>query len=239
MNNWLTLVTMFWHFLTSALRCRLVQARMLAGAVFFNIFTAALSASPSDECLRSIRYASHETGVPASLLLAISRVETGRSVGGVVKPWPWAINVRGTGEWLATKEALLEHALAQISKGETRFDVGCFQLNYRWHGDSFASLDEMISPKSNALYAAKFLKSLYLEFGDWTKAAGSYHSRTDELAAIYKAKLAQHYESSQITAPTLTPAQRKVVTERPNFYPLLQPATLKSHLGSLVPRDAK
>lgn len=239
MNIWLTLVTVFWYFFTSALRCRFVKSGMSAGAVFFNIFTAAVSASPSDECLRSVRYASHETGVPASLLLAISRVETGRSVGGVVKPWPWAINVRGAGEWLATKDALLEHALAQISKGETRFDVGCFQLNYRWHGDSFASLDEMISPKNNALYAAKFLKSLYLEFGDWTEAAGAYHSRTDELAAIYKAKLAQHYESSQTELPILTSAQRKVVTERPNSYPLLQSATLKSHLGSLVPRDAQ
>ena len=140
---------------------------------------------------------------------------------------------------LESKEALLEYALAQISKGETRFDVGCFQLNYRWHGESFASLDEMISPKSNALYAAKFLKSLYAEFGDWTEAAGAYHSRTEVLAATYKSKLAQHYDPDQKQLQAPVSENREPVVKRPNSYPLLQAATLKPHLGSLVPRDVR
>ena len=30
--------------------------------------------------------------------------------------------------------------------GQPSFDVGCFQLNYKWHGEHFASIDQMFEP---------------------------------------------------------------------------------------------
>jgi hypothetical protein len=41
----------------------------------------------------------------------------------------------------------------------------------------------------NVDYAARFLHSLYGETGDWMQAAGAYHSRTPDKAAIYLTSL--------------------------------------------------
>lgn len=196
-----------------------------------------LDASPAEECYRSARFAAHEVGVPANVLIAVAKTETGRTKNGVTQPWPWAINVRGRGDWLASESELLEASLKQLSLGETLFDLGCFQINYRWHGSNFASIDEMISPRGNALYAAKFLKSLFREFGNWTDAVGAYHSRTEELATIYKEKFAEHYQAGtdpQNRAFALQTLEIPTARKRQNTFPLLQSATLKPRLGSLV-----
>lgn len=209
--------------------------RICLTVLFCFVFSRTSSANPSDECYRAARHAAGEIGVPANVLLAIAKTETGRTIDGTTQPWPWAINTRGVGKWLESESALLEAALEQIARGETLFDLGCFQINYRWHGSNFNSLDEMISPHGNALYAAKFLKTLFVEFEDWTEAVGAYHSRTEELATIYKAKFTEHYQVAgdvQRTTFAKQPARQKI---RKNTFPLLKDATLKPRLGSLVP----
>jgi hypothetical protein len=75
-----------------------------------------------------------------------------------------------------------------VKRGITNIDIGCFQINYRWHADGFRSLDDMFHPELNALYAARFLSELYREFGNWTEAVGAYHSRTSKYADRYLSK---------------------------------------------------
>ena len=55
------------------------------------------------------------------------------------------------------------------------------QINYRWHGRAFPSLDAMFDPEYTATYAAQFLRTLYEERGSWSAAAGAYHSLSPEL----------------------------------------------------------
>ena len=62
------------------------------------------------------------------------------------------------------------------------------QINYRWHGHAFPTLDDMFDPEWTATYAAQFLRTLYEERGDWSAAAGAYHSLTPEFANIYRAR---------------------------------------------------
>ena len=62
------------------------------------------------------------------------------------------------------------------------------QINYRWHGHAFPSLDAMFDPEWTATYAAQFLRTLYEERGSWSAAAGAYHSLSPELAAIYRTR---------------------------------------------------
>ena len=194
-----------------------------------------LSAGPETECYIATNSASQATGVPQNLLHAIAKAETGRGVHGDVQPWPWAINVRGKGEWLPSKAALLERALEQVTKGETQFDVGCFQLNYRWHGDAFDSLDQMIDPPSNALYAAQFLKSLYAEFSDWNTAVGAYHSRNEARGRAYQTRIASHYDDSSIPRFEAVTTRNNQNNARKNNFPLLRISTGQTGLGSLVP----
>ena len=134
-------------------------------------------------------------GVPREVMLAITLVETRTNRGGRSGPWPWTVNVAGKGDWFDSRAAALIHAQRALARGEKSFDVGCFQLNYKWHGQHFASIDEMFEPAPSGDYAARFLKSLHGETGDWIKAAGFYHSRTARHAKRYRGLVARAVKS--------------------------------------------
>ncbi len=139
-------------------------------------------------CDRAIVRGATQAGIPQSVLNAVSLTETGRNQGGRLRPWPWAINREGQGYWFATRDEALAFAKESIAAGRTSFDVGCFQINYRWHGRNFPSLEAMFDQQTGADYAARFLRDLHGELGDWSLAAGAYHSRTPEYAQIYRAR---------------------------------------------------
>lgn len=143
---------------------------------------------PSAICESAAQTASQQSGVPYSVLMAISLNETGRKRGGEMRPWPWTVNMEGAGHWFDTLEEARAYAHQEYARGARSFDLGCFQINYKWHHEAFSSLDEMFHPVANALYAAKFLSELYAETGDWSKAAGAYHSRTPQFADKYAAR---------------------------------------------------
>ena len=108
-------------------------------------------------CDRAAMNAAKDVGIPFAVMQAISRVETGRVQNGKLAPWPWAINIEGKGDWFSEKVDLIERAKQSLEQGKTSFDVGCFQLNYRWHGNAFPDIDTMIDPMQYASYAARFL----------------------------------------------------------------------------------
>jgi hypothetical protein len=116
-------------------------------------------------------------------------VETGRDG----QPWPWTVNFGGDGQWFASAADAEDAAYAALNSGEQNFDLGCFQLNYRWHGEAFASLATMLDPDENATYAAWFLLQQYQRTGDWATAAAAYHSATPEYAERYQARFETAY----------------------------------------------
>ncbi|MCV2881812.1 transglycosylase SLT domain-containing protein [Actibacterium sp. XHP0104] len=205
---------------------------ILSLALVFSLGAAAL-AEPASECETAALNASRKTGVPLSVLRAISLVETGRSRAGETRPWPWTVNMEGKGVWFDERAKAENYVLASYRKGARSFDVGCFQLNYRWHGQHFASITEMFDPQANADYAARFLQELYQEKGNWSTAAGAYHSRTPTYANRYRKKFDEYFAalSDQPTPPAIEP----VAVSRQNRYPLLRDGQTPGGLGSLVP----
>lgn len=190
----------------------------------------------SDYCLTAARIAASESGVPLSVMMAITKVETGR--GKSADPWPWAINREGKGHWFKTREKALEFARQSRADGRPSFDLGCFQVNYRWHGENFATLEQMIDPLENARYAAKFLSDLRNEMPTWSHAAGAYHSRTDHLARAYRARFDKIRDTISDDTPleyAALPASDPVQPPRQNYYPLLQQREGTRSPGSLVP----
>ncbi|MCB1355956.1 MAG: lytic transglycosylase domain-containing protein [Maritimibacter sp.] len=203
-------------------------------------------------CERAAVEAAANSGVPVSVLKAISLTETGRNRGGDVRPWPWTVNMEGKGVWFDSREAALAYVYEHYKRGARSFDVGCFQINYKWHHENFASIEEMFDPSANARYAAAFLASLHAESGDWETAAGAFHSRTPEYADRYKAKFAEYrarfvHEDGRplvVTPPLLAVAAAQPsaggyvgtgdITPRVNTYPLLQGGGQPA-LGSLFP----
>ena len=203
-------------------------------------FACLLAASTADaargdlgrKCDHAAARAAEKTGVPIDILLAITRVETGRG-GAEPEPWPWTINADGTGDWYDTKDAAVAAATAHLTDGTGTFDVGCFQLNMRWHGDRFDTLSDMFDPVQNADYAATFLMQLYQESGDWSQAVSAYHSRTPDLADLYLQKVKAMLDGPDSSdAPATDYAEAPVVRE--NLFPLLQ-AGGQGSAGSIVP----
>jgi hypothetical protein len=154
--------------------------------------------------------------VPITILQAITRIETGRSRENRTVPWPWTVNMEGTGHWFATAAEAIAFARSHHAVGASRFDVGCFQINYGWHGDRFTSLSAMFDPDENAHYAARFLAELHRELGQWDAAVAAYHSRTPQHGARYLGVYRQ--QMAELEAMGATPPRRSdtvMATHRP------------------------
>ena len=145
----------------------------------------ASAAQPAEVCEWAAQQAAAESGVPADILGALTLTETGRRLDGVVRPWAWSVNAEGAGSWFDNPTEALAFARDRIAQGRRNLDVGCFQLNVRWHGENFQDVSQMFDPLENARYAARFLTDLHRETGDWRKAAGAFHSRTPQFANKY------------------------------------------------------
>jgi len=192
--------------------------------------TAALAqpaSTPPDLCEAAARSAAAEIGVPADVLLAITLTETGRRMNGRLRPWPWAVNRDGQGYWFDTRAQALAFARQSLEDGQRSFDLGCFQINWRWHGANFSAPDDVLDPATAARYAARYLLELYQDLGDWGRAAGAYHSRTPRLAQRYRARFAQIRAT---LAPE--PAPRAARATPPTPFVLL---TGQANGASLVP----
>lgn len=129
-------------------------------------------------------------GLPEGLLPAIARVESGRGTGdGGRRAWPWTLNEGGDGSFYAAKADAMEHLTAVVDTGSTNIDVGCMQLNYKWHHTAFPSLETMMDPVANTTYAARFVKELAKQLGSYEEATKAYHSFDPERGKAYLAKV--------------------------------------------------
>ncbi|MDS9467225.1 hypothetical protein RGQ15_06515 [Paracoccus sp. MBLB3053] len=184
--------------------------------------------SGAEVCEWAATRAAEETGVPGDILGALALTETGRRIDGIVRPWAWSVNAEGKGTWFDDSQSAVAYAQDLVDQGRRNLDIGCFQLNYRWHSSGFSSVAQMFDPLENARYAARFVAQLHDEKGDWRAAAGAFHSRTDQHAARYLARfddLRQAFRLRGFTAVEQVPetyndfasigsASRRVVRER-------------------------
>jgi hypothetical protein len=207
------------------------------------------TADPSDICITAARDAAASSDVPMSVLIAITQTETGRGQDGQTRPWPWTVNMEGEGHWFDSRDAALTYVFEQYNRGARSFDIGCFQINFRWHGEQFASIEEMFDPGANAAYAAQFLSQLHAESGNWSTAAGAFHSRTEAQAAGYRTTFDRFQQAAiaagadsggyDTGAPVLLAAAETgdgpATLPHTNSFPLLQASTGNRALGSLVP----
>lgn len=184
---------------------------------------------PSEICRRAASGAASRTGVPYDVLLAISIVETGSNG----QPWPWTIGEAGDGHRFDSSEAAEAHVAAVLETGDTNVDLGCFQINYRWHAQAFSSISDMLNPDRNASYAAELLAGHFGQSGDWAAAAAAYHSATPEFAEAYRSRFESVYAGLGGWSDNPDP----VNTERANRFPLLVAGALGRN-GSLVPDTA-
>ena len=133
--------------------------------------------------------------IPAHLLAAIAVVESGRQaptqggVRGEISAWPWTVMAEGRGRYLPSKAAAIAEVEDLRARGVRNIDVGCMQVNLKYHPEAFADLEEAFDPAVNVAYAAAFLKALRNDKGSWAKAVAHYHSATPERYIRYRTKV--------------------------------------------------
>ena len=134
--------------------------------------------------------------IKPNLLQTIASVESGRWNAEVGKrvAWPWTVHAKGKGRYYKTKAEAIAAVQDLQRRGITNIDVGCMQINLKYHGTAFKNLDEAFDPQKNANYSAQFLRNLYKRNKqNWTKTAMHYHSRNLRRGTNYKNRLEKHY----------------------------------------------
>jgi soluble lytic murein transglycosylase-like protein len=169
--------------------------------LFFLLATFSFSASAvidpelleSKKCSNMFAYFEGRYKLPQHTLHSISLQETQKahSTHKIALVWPWTINLKGNGYHFETKDKALSFARAQIAAGNNSIDVGCMQINLKYHPDAFTSLEQAFSPRRNIAYGAKFLKEHYNKAGSWNTAIGRYHSGEQNRAAKYLASVSK------------------------------------------------
>lgn len=182
---------------------------------------ATASSDPSSVCLSAIMDAQARHGIPDNLLLAIGIQEAGRKIGGQLTVWPWTANSDGRGAFFESKQALEAWVRETQTRGQRSIDVGCMQVNQKWHAQHFASLEQATEPNANVDYAARFLRGLYDKTGNWWEAAGRYHSSTQEYKDIYLRKLAhnQRLANTSVTEYAVLPKEPAPAAPAPRRQP--------------------
>jgi hypothetical protein len=148
-------------------------------------------ADPTQLCRAAIATAEREAAIPAGLLQAIGRVESGRRnpETGAFGPWPYTINAEGQGRFFPNAPAAIAAVRELQGRGVRVMDVGCMQINLHHHPQAFANLEEAFDPVANARYGAGFLARLNETRRDWAVSASHYHSQTPALADAYRARV--------------------------------------------------
>ena len=181
--------------------------------------------SPSGLCDAAILAAERTVRLPVRLLAAIADVESGRpDDAGHVRPWPWTINAEGRGQFFASKADAIAAVTALQAQGVRSIDVGCMQVNLMFHPTAFTSLDEAFDPTANALYAARFLNTLYGMSGSWVQATAAYHSQTPAIGADYQQRVMARWQGRGWSpATTLTQTAYRDFKSDAQVYRAFQP----------------
>ena len=147
-------------------------------------------------CQIAVDNAEKKFQIKSNLLQTIASVESGRwnAQAGKRVAWPWTVHANGKGHYYKSKAEAVAAVKDMQQRGISNIDVGCMQINLKYHGEAFANLDEAFDPEKNVTYSAQFLRQLYKRNKqNWTKTAMHYHSRNLRKGTNYKNRLEKHY----------------------------------------------
>lgn len=149
---------------------RFLRTVLLAASIS-SAFPLAASAA-SNACEPEILAAADRYGVPVGILYAVGLTETGNE--GSLQPN--ALNIDGKALFPRTaQQAVLAFQEAR-GNGAKFIDLGCMQINHRFHSEHFRNVSEMLDPHRNVDYAARFLVQLKRKHDTWSMAVARYHA---------------------------------------------------------------
>jgi hypothetical protein len=161
-----------------ALRCWAALAALAPAVAHAVPVAAPISARDAAICAHEIGAEERARRLPRELLHAIAIAESGRWDGArrARFAWPWTVTAERRGRFFATKSAAIAHVRALRARGIANIDVGCMQVNLKYHPTAFVSLERAFDPGSNVAYAAKLLASHRGTTRSWARAVSHYHT---------------------------------------------------------------
>ena len=160
------------------------------------------------DCRQLTQKVESKFSVPKKLLNSISLTESGRTQNGILRSWPWTLNVNGEPYYFESKNKMMIFLRSKISQGISNIDIGCMQINYKYHFQNFKNLEEMADPFINVKYAASFLAKLFDRHKSWNKAISFYHSSNPKRMKNYLNKVLMFWNKER---------QRKFVIKKLNL----------------------
>ena len=148
------------------------------------LLPAAAIAGPNP-CTASVAEAERIFGIPEGLLQAMAINESGMKG----QPYPWALNVGGRVVYAGNLDAAQKILDERRAKGRKNLFAGCMQLSVHHHGNAFGSLRDLLQPKRNVAYAAKYLASHFEDYSDWELAVRRYQGGKSRQSAAYFCKV--------------------------------------------------
>ncbi len=127
-------------------------------------------------CEDTIKSIEIQTEIPKGLLLGIGKAEATRKIKNKFVIWPWTINHAGKSLFFETKTQMTNYIFKNLKRNDFNIDVGCMQINIKWHKNNFKKISDMFEINPNISYAASFLQQLKNKHGSWDNAIKHYHS---------------------------------------------------------------
>lgn len=182
--------------------------------------TNASSNSPWSLCERATVAAEMAQRLPRAMLFSVSMVESGRfnKQTRKTRPWPWTINAEGQSYYFETKAEAIAATKGLLKEGMRSIDIGCMQVNLRYHPNAFANLEAAFDPATNVAYSAEFLKRLYGRSDSWPEAIAAYHSQSKTRSQPYFARVIdvwtdQHARISKLAVVLKEQAKAQVAAQ--------------------------
>ncbi|MEQ9518034.1 MAG: lytic transglycosylase domain-containing protein [Parvibaculum sp.] len=169
-----------------------LSALLLTVIAMADMSLAAANAASDDWalCRAAATRLEHQHHMPAGMVNSIAMVESGRrSPDGSLQAWPWTVNAEGRAYYFSTRDDAVDAVRRMLAEGKRTIDVGCMQVNLRYHPRAFTSVEEAFDPMSNVAYGAFFLRELEERSDSWTQAIGRYHSYSPSLNTRYTARV--------------------------------------------------
>jgi hypothetical protein len=149
-------------------------------------------------CEKVIETIEDYTDIPKNLLLSIGKSESGRILkNNKYVIWPWTVNHAGKSLFFDTKKQMQKYVLKHVELNDYNLDVGCMQINLKWHKNNFKKISDMFAIEPNVSYAASFLLQLKNKHGSWDKAIKHYHSSDPNKNKPYLIKVNQFWKNKK------------------------------------------
>ena len=171
--------------------------------LFTLIFLSSINKTFADDikklnlCEKIIKNIELQTDIPKGLLLGIGKAEAIRKLNNKYIIWPWTINHAGKSLFFDTKKQMTNYVFKNLQKDDLNIDVGCMQINIKWHKNNFKKISDMFEIDPNISYAASFLKQLKNRHGSWDEAIKYYHSSDPKKNNPYLIKVKSFWKKAE------------------------------------------